>query len=81
MDSMAAVSPDGTLTAHDPLLADFRAKGYRYIDLLDAFESYGRDNAVDDLVPVHYSPLGNKLVAQYVWRYLTGKGLTAPKTP
>lgn len=71
---------DGT-KRYDPLLADFRAKGYWYVDLLDAFDTYGRGNTVDDLVPVHYSPLGNRLVAQHVWRYLTESGLTAPTTP
>lgn len=36
--------------------------------------------AVNDLFSGHYSPLGNKLVAQNVWRYLTENRLVDPKT-
>jgi len=53
-----------------PLLEYFRAKGYRYVDMFDGFRQYAAEVAVRDLVPSHYSPLGNALVAKVVWQYL-----------
>ena len=48
------------------LLSYFESKGYRYIDLIDAFN----DMNTEDLFKGHYSPLANKLVAQYILDYL-----------
>ena len=52
---------------YSPLLSYFDSTGYKYIDLMDAFE----DTAVEELFVVHYSPLVNKLVAKYILNYLS----------
>jgi hypothetical protein len=58
------------------LLDYFIRKGYRYIDIHDAFDRYGRDLPVDDLFGrTHYSPLGNQLVARYILQYLSEQKL------
>lgn len=49
-----------------PLLTYFDSTGYKYIDLMDAFENAD----VEDLFVEHYSPLGNKLVAKYILNHL-----------
>ena len=51
---------------YSPLLSYFGSAGYRYIDLMDAFENA----AVKDLFAGHYTPLANKLVAKYILSYL-----------
>lgn len=51
---------------YSPLLSYFDFMGFRYIDLMDAFEN----SNVDDLFVGHYSPLGNRLVAKYIHNYL-----------
>lgn len=55
-----------------PLLDYFRSKGYRFIDTLGALEPYESRYTVDDLVRDwgHYSPLGNKIIAEYMSAYL-----------
>jgi hypothetical protein len=53
------------------LLDYFTRRGYRYIDIQEAFDRYGRDLPVDDLFgSSHYSPLGNQLVARHILQYL-----------
>jgi hypothetical protein len=61
-------SRDGLPRRYDVLLENFRAKGYRYIDALEAFEPVESQYAVDDLVVQwgHFSKLGNDLVAKHV---------------
>lgn len=58
---------------YQPLIADFRAKGYRFIDVLDAFESTRGRYAIQDLTKEwgHYSKLGNELVAKHILNRLT----------
>jgi hypothetical protein len=63
-----------------PLLEYLRTKGYIYVDVLDGFGIYGRDVPLDDLIPSHYSALGNRLVAKTVGRYLVERGLLDPAT-
>jgi len=70
---------DGT-RRYAPLLAHIRSRGYRYIDVLDEFGLSASAVPLDDLCPNHYTPLGNRLVAQHVWRYLTENRLVDPKT-
>ncbi|HEY6101666.1 MAG TPA: SGNH/GDSL hydrolase family protein [bacterium] len=60
---------------YTPMLEHIRAKGYRYIDLLDWFEAQARDVPVEEIAPSHYSVLGHGLVAGAVWRYLQEEGL------
>lgn len=52
------------------LLSYFDSTGYRYLDLMDAFE--GAD--VEDLFAGHYSPLGNRLVAEFILDHLNNIG-------
>lgn len=58
-----------------PFLAYFETQNYQYIDLLNAFETYGRDFKVKAIFSArgHYSPLGNQIVATYIGRYLQEK--------
>ena len=70
---------DGT-KLYTPLLEYFRVRDYRYVDMLDGFEKYGGSMTVDELVPNHYSPSGNGLVAKFIWQYLAGNRLLDPET-
>lgn len=60
-----------------PLKDYLQARRYRYVDLLDAFAGAGGRTAIGDLVPNHYSPLGNRLVAERLWQYLETQRLAA----
>ena len=51
---------------YSPLLSYFDSTGYKYIDLMDAFENAD----VKDLFVGHYSPFANKLVAEYILNHL-----------
>ncbi len=59
----------GTET-YAPLLTYFEAKHYRYLDLMKAFEQYGKAFEVKELCDGHYTPLGNKIIATYLAEYL-----------
>lgn len=51
------------------LLTQFRAKQYRFVDTLGALEPYESRYTIDELVEKpwgHYSPLGNKIIAEYI---------------
>ena len=57
---------------YEPLINYFVLQGYRYIDLLDAFEKYGQSLPLKDLfVQDHYSTVGNSIVAHFLLDYLT----------
>jgi hypothetical protein len=61
-------------TSYAPLLSHFDEQGYRYIDLVRAFpdlDKYGRT----DLFVGHYSPFGNRLIAEYIYGYLQSQQL------
>jgi hypothetical protein len=63
---------------YEPLLDIFKAKGYRHIDLLDAFIQYDPQVKTEDLTVGtwgHLSPLGNKIVADSLLQYLQQEGL------
>jgi len=54
-----------------PLLAYFESKGYRYIDLMDAFEPELHQGNIGELFAgPHYSPRANRLVAAHVLNYI-----------
>jgi hypothetical protein len=61
-----------------PLVDDLRARGYYFIDVLEAFEPYESGYSIAALTRKwgHYSPLGNKIVAAYILENLTGWGFT-----
>jgi hypothetical protein len=48
------------------LLTHFEDKGYRYIDLMGAFDKLGEDFNIDDLYIHFYTVIGNQLVADYL---------------
>lgn len=52
---------------YSTLLSYFKSTGYKYIDLMDAFEN---TDVKDLFVAVHYSPFANKLVAKYIFNRL-----------
>jgi len=51
-----------------PLLKYFNEQGYRFIDVLGALEPYESDYTIAELTRAwgHYSPLGNKIIAEYI---------------
>jgi hypothetical protein len=56
-----------------PLLAYFDSRGYRYIDLMVAFEGEFHTDTLDELfIGDHYSAKGNALVAEHVLHYIDG---------
>jgi hypothetical protein len=56
---------------YSPLIQHFDSKGYQYIDLINAFERYGKPFSLDDLFSKHhYSPLANSMVAKFILDYL-----------
>jgi len=68
-------------TRYAPLREDFKSKGYRYIDLLDAFDTYGRDLSMKELFRGHYSARTDEFVAKHIGRHLEEKGLITQKPP
>lgn len=62
-----------------PLLDEFRARGYRFIDLMDALEPIESRHTIEELTVAwgHFSPLGNRILAEYMldrlrtWGYLS----------
>jgi hypothetical protein len=52
---------------YSTLLAYFDSVGYRYIDMIEAFD----DADVEDLFSGHYTPLANSLVAEYLFDYIS----------
>jgi hypothetical protein len=65
---------DGT-KEYAPLLEHLRAKGYPYVDVLDGFDTYGREIALNEIIPSHYGRLGNRLAAKTISHYLAENGL------
>ena len=63
-----------------PLLDYFRTKKYRFIDLLGALEPHESHYTIDELTERwgHYSPLGNKIIAGYIYAHLRNWDLTDP---
>ncbi len=63
---------------YTPLIRYFDTKGYDYIDLFNAFDGLDEKFTLDELFMKgnHYSPLGNELVAGYIWSYLQEHKLT-----
>ena len=61
-------SRDNKERRYTALLNYFRSKGYYFIDTLSALTPYESQYSIDDLVVEwgHYSPLGNKIIAQYI---------------
>jgi hypothetical protein len=70
-------SRDKKIRRYTPLINYFRSKGYRFIDTLDALEPYESSYTVDELVENwgHYSPLGNRIIAAYIYSHLKNWGL------
>jgi hypothetical protein len=60
---------------YTPLLQFLAAKGYRAVDAMTALDAAGNEHSVDDLIPGHFSPLANQLVAEYLLEQLRGFGL------
>ena len=59
----------GETRRYAAMLDYFRSRGYRYIDVQDALEPYYSRYSVGQLTTGrwgHYSPLGNKIVAEYM---------------
>lgn len=63
---------------YTPLLNYFRSKRYYFIDTLGALEPYESQYTVDDLVEKwgYYSPLGNKIIAEYISTHLKNWDVT-----
>ncbi len=62
---------------YTPLLNEFRAKGYSFIDALAALEPYESHSTVDEFVADgwgHIAPLGNRIIAEYIFTQLRNRG-------
>lgn len=57
------------------LVDELHKRGIAYVDLMDAFGRYGKDETVEKLIPTHYSPLGNAIVARFLFNYLRENNL------
>ena len=55
---------------YQPLLDDFRVKGYEYLDLMEAFERCRNSCDIDSLAPGHYTAAGNRMIADFLRDYL-----------
>jgi hypothetical protein len=65
-------SRDGKPRRYAALLKELKAKGYRYIDLMDALKPVEKRYKIRDLSVKwgHYSPLGNEIVARHILQTL-----------
>jgi hypothetical protein len=53
------------------LVKSLKTQRLRYIDMMKAFENFGRSHDSSDFFrDMHYSPLGNEIVAKYLENYL-----------
>jgi hypothetical protein len=71
----------GDVRRYEALLEYFRSRGYRYIDVQDALEPHYSRYSVGQLTVGnwgHYSPLGNKIVAEYILAQLKAWDLLDP---
>lgn len=68
----------GKVPRYAPLLDQFHAKGYRFIDLLQAFEPYESRYSIEELEVdwSQYSPLANRIAAEYMLATLEAWSLT-----
>lgn len=60
-----------------PLLQFLATQGYRVVDAMAALDAAGNEHPADDLIPGHFSPLANQLVAEYLLEQLRGFGLVS----
>ena len=51
---------------YSPLIEHFEAKGYKYIDMLEAFKPFEGKLSPDELCPNHYNAQANKIVADFI---------------
>jgi hypothetical protein len=66
----------GRPPAYRSLLDHFEVRRYRFLDLQSAFAEEDEPDSLNQLFrKMHYSPLGNRLVAERVAAYLTQEGL------
>lgn len=56
----------GKPRVYAPLLEALNERGYLVVDLLDAFETRGADERPQDLIGLHNTPLGNRIVAEHM---------------
>ncbi|NTV29864.1 MAG: SGNH/GDSL hydrolase family protein [Candidatus Omnitrophica bacterium] len=54
---------------YQPLLDDWKKKGYAYIDLMDAFDKYCPGCDLKQLMSNHFSPHGNMIISKYMVEY------------
>ncbi len=64
------------IKSYVPLIEFFKSNDLRFVDLMHAFEKFGHSYDTDDIFgKVHYSPAGNRMVAEYLLQYLEKQGL------
>src|SRR5205823_1763760 len=71
IDDIKVYRRDNT-KSDEPLLSYFEAHSIQYIDLMEAFEKYGKDKPVGTFFSGHYNASGNDAVAHYINDYLVG---------
>ena len=74
-------SRQGKPRRYAPLLEHFQARGYRFIDTLDALERVQSSHTTSELTVQwgHYSKLGNDIVARFLLERLAEWGLDTPE--
>jgi hypothetical protein len=60
---------------YTPLLKFLAGKGYRVVDAMTALEAAGNEHPADELIPAHFTPLANQLLAECLLEQLRGFGL------
>jgi hypothetical protein len=65
--------------AYRSMIEFLQERGYRFIDLLTVFERQPEPRSIEDLFrSLHYSPIGNQLIADHLASYLRQEGLLDP---
>lgn len=74
-------SREGLSRRYAPLLAYLEARGYRFIDAMDALEREQARYSIDDLSVKwgHYSKLGNEIVARHIRERLRAWRIDTPE--
>ena len=69
---------NGKPPRYEPLLRTLRAREYRFLDVMQALAPAAKKHTIQELFVKtrHYSPLGSRIVAQYLSRRLEEAGLT-----
>ena len=69
---------EGRAPGHQPLLDDFVRKHHDFVDVLAAFPECQKPCDLEAIIPVHFTPAGNRVIGEYLARALRARGLDRP---